>query len=202
MLMNVNKTDTGYTLTNESTAELKKILFSEAKFNGLEFNTERNSIGDLVAKPIGLSENNYLLNGGEVVELQGITYHTIHLFYGDHNAVNALLAHDPASDEVKVKWSDELNDSNNRWNNAFMSNYNMLIPLDEDHLLFLESDVTKKLGNIICPHIMFLQERLNDFGKTSGRFLMIMITFINFNGKLMSKNCLCRVISAMYGSLI
>ncbi|OMD86843.1 MULTISPECIES: hypothetical protein [Paenibacillus] len=146
MLMNVNETDTGYTLTNESTAELKKILFSEAKFNGLEFNTERNSIGDLVAKPIGLSENNYLLNGGEVVELQGIAYHTIHLFYGDHNAVNALLAHDPASDEVKVKWSDELNDSNNRWNNAFMSNYNMLIPLDEDHLLFLESDVTKKAG--------------------------------------------------------
>lgn len=44
MLMNVNKTDTGYTLTKESTAELKKILFSEAKFNGLEFNTERNSI--------------------------------------------------------------------------------------------------------------------------------------------------------------
>lgn len=151
---------------------------------------------------MGLSENNYLLNGGAVVELQGISYHTIHLFYGDHNAVNALLAHDPATDEVKVKWSDELNDSNNRWNNAFMSNYNMLIPLDEDHLLFLESDVTKKLGNIICPHIMFLQERLNDFGKTSGRFLMIMITFINFNGKLMSKNCLCRVISAMYGSLI
>ncbi|WP_339248731.1 hypothetical protein NST58_16365 [Paenibacillus sp. FSL R10-2796] len=146
MLMNVNKTDTGYTLTKESTAELKKILFSEAKFNGLEFNTERNSIGDLVAKPVGLSENNYLLNGGEVVELQGIAYHTIHLFYGDHNAVNALLAHDPASDEVKVKWSDELNDSNNRWNNAFMSNYNMLIPLDEDHLLFLESDVTKKAG--------------------------------------------------------
>lgn len=145
MLMNVNETSTGYTLTKESTAELKK-KFLEEKFKGLEFNAVRSSNGDLVAKPIGISENNYLLNGGAVVELQGISYHTIHFFYGDHNAVNALLAHDPATDEVKVKWSDELNDSNNRWNNAFMNNYNMLIPLDDDHLLFLESDVTKEAG--------------------------------------------------------
>ncbi|KTD86760.1 hypothetical protein [Paenibacillus etheri] len=34
MLMNVNETSTGYTLTKESTAELKKIMFTEAKFNG------------------------------------------------------------------------------------------------------------------------------------------------------------------------
>lgn len=151
---------------------------------------------------MGLSENNYLLNGGEVVELQGISYHTIHLFYGDHNAVNALLAHDPATDEVKVKWSDELNDSNNRWNNAFMSNYNMLIPLGEDHLLFLESDVTKKAGQYHLSSYNVVTGKIERLRKTSGRFLMIMITFINFNGKLMSKNCLCRVISAMYGSLI
>ncbi|OMD36763.1 hypothetical protein ACDZ28_24085 [Paenibacillus sp. RS8] len=146
MLMNVNETSTGYSLTKESTAELKKITFMASTFKGLEFNAVRSSNGDLVAKPIGISENNYILNGGAVVELQGITYHTIHFFYGDHNAINALLAHDPATDEVKVKWSDELNDSNNRWNNAFMYNYNMLIPLDEDHLLFLESDLTKEAG--------------------------------------------------------
>lgn len=165
MLMNVNETSTGYTLTKESTAELKKIMFTEAKFNGLEFNAVRTSNGDLVAKPIGISENNYILNGGAVVELQGISYHTIHFFYGDHNAINALLAHDPATDEVKVKWSDELNDSNNRWNNSFMSNYNMLIPLDEDHLLFLESDVTKEAGqyhlssyNILTGKIERLRE--------------------------------------------
>lgn len=146
MLMNVNETSTGYSLTKESTAELKKITFMASTFKGLEFNAVRSSNGDLVAKPIGISENNYILNGGAVVELQGITYHTIHFFYGDHNAINALLAHDPATDEVKLKWSDELNDSNNRWNNAFMYNYNMLIPLDEDHLLFLESDLTKEAG--------------------------------------------------------
>lgn len=146
MLMNVNETSTGYSLTKESTAELKKITFMASTFKGLEFNAVRSSNGDLVAKPIGISENNYILNGGAVVELQGITYQTIHFFYGDHNAINALLAHDPATDEVKVKWSDELNDSNNRWNNAFMYNYNMLIPLDEDHLLILESDLTKEAG--------------------------------------------------------
>jgi hypothetical protein len=165
MLMSVNETSTGYTLTKESTAALKKITFMESEFDGLAFNAARSSNGDLVAKPIGISDNNYLLNGGSVVELQGISYSTIHFFYGDHNAVNALLAHDPATDEVKVKWSDELNDSNNRWNNAFMNNYNMLIPLDEDHLLFLESELTKEAGqyhlssyNVVTGNIERLRE--------------------------------------------
>lgn len=165
MLMNVNETSTGYTLTKESTVELKKLIFLEENFKGLEFNTVRSSNGELVAKPIGITENNYLLNGGAVVELQGILYHTIHFFYGDHNAVNALLAHDPATDEVMVKWSDELIDTDNRWNNAFMNNYNMLIPLDEDHLLFLESDLTKEAGqyhlssyNVVTRDIERLRE--------------------------------------------
>lgn len=137
----------------------------EANFKGLEFNAVRSSNGELVAKPIGITENNYLLNGGAVVELQGILYHTIHFFYGDHNAVNALLAHDPATDEVMVKWSDELIDTDNRWNNAFMNNYNMLIKLDEDHLLFLESDLTKEAGkyhlssyNVVTGDIERLRE--------------------------------------------
>ncbi|MBY3620881.1 hypothetical protein HGO21_15110 [Acinetobacter sp. CUI P1] len=165
MLMNVNETSTGYTLTMESTVELKKLIFLEANFKGLEFKAVRSSNGELVAKPIGITENNYLLNGGAVVELQGILYHTIHFFYGDHNAVNALLAHDPATDEVMVKWSDELTDTDNRWNNAFMNNYNMLIKLDEDHLLFLESDLTKEAGkyhlssyNVVTGDIERLRE--------------------------------------------
>ncbi|MEK3747604.1 hypothetical protein NYE25_05105 [Paenibacillus sp. FSL E2-8871] len=165
MLMNVNETSTGYTLTKESTVELKKLIFLEANFKGLEFNAVRSSNGELVAKPIGITENNYLLNGGAVVELQGILYHTIHFFYGDHNAVNALLAHDPATDEVMVKWSDELIDTDNRWNNTFMNNYNMLIKLDEDHLLFLESDLTKEAGkyhlssyNVVTGDIERLRE--------------------------------------------
>jgi len=165
MLMNVNETSTGYTLTKESIVELKKLIFLEANFKGLEFNAVRSSNGELVANPIGITENNYLLNGGAVVELQGILYHTIHFFYGDHNAVNALLAHDPATDEVMVKWSDELIDTDNRWNNAFMNNYNMLIKLDEDHLLFLESDLTKEAGkyhlssyNVVTGDIERLRE--------------------------------------------
>lgn len=146
MLMDVKETHTGYTLTKESTAEMKKIIFKESSFKGLEFRAERNSNGDLVAKPIGLSENNYMISGGPVIELQGISYHTIQLFYGDHNAINALVSHDPSTDEVHVKWSEELSNSNNRWNNAFMISYNMLIPLDEDHLLFLESDLKEEAG--------------------------------------------------------
>ncbi|GGD81977.1 hypothetical protein [Paenibacillus nasutitermitis] len=116
------------------------------RYKGLEFKTERDSNGDLVAKPIGLSENNYLLSGGPVIELKGVSYHTIHFFYGEHNAINALVAHDPSTDEVQVKWSDQLSNSNNRWNNAFIRSYNMLIPLDEDHLLFLESELTEEGG--------------------------------------------------------
>lgn len=79
MLMDVRDTNTGYTLTKESTAELKKILYSESSFKGLEFRTKLDTNGDLVARPIGLSENNYTISGGNVVELHGISYHTIHL---------------------------------------------------------------------------------------------------------------------------
>ncbi len=165
MLMDVRNTNTGYTLTKESTAELKKILFTETSFKGLEFRAERNVNGDLVAKPIGLSEDNYTMSGGSVVELRGILYHTIHFFYGDHNAINALVAHDPATNEVNVKWSDVLKSSNNRWNNAFMNNYKMLIPLNEDHLLFLESEMTEEAGqyhlssyNVVTEEIERLRE--------------------------------------------
>lgn len=100
MLMDVKETNTGYKVTMEATAELKKIVIPDASFKGLEFTASRNASGDLVAKPIGLSENNYMINGGPVVELQGISYHTIHFFYGDHNAINALVAHDPSTDEA------------------------------------------------------------------------------------------------------
>lgn len=146
MVMNVKETHTGYTLTKKSTAELKEIIFTESNFKELKFRAERNSNGDLVAKPIGLLEDNYMMNGGPVVKLKGILYHTIHFFYGDHNAINALVARDPSTDDVHVKWSDKLSSSKNLRNNAFMSSYNMLFPLDEEHLLFLESELTEKAG--------------------------------------------------------
>lgn len=106
----------------------------------LEFKTARNSDGGLVARPLGLSEDNYHISGGPAIERQGIFYHTIHLYYGDHRAINALLAHDPSTDEIQVKWSDQLADSHNRWNNAFMRG-TVLIPWEEDKLLFLESEL-------------------------------------------------------------
>ncbi|MGI2295986.1 hypothetical protein [Paenibacillus sp. GXUN7292] len=146
MLMDVKETHTGYKLTKESTSELKEIIFTESSFKELKFRAERNSNGDLVAKPIGLLEDNYMMNGGPVVKLKGNLYHTLHFFYGDHNAITALAAHDPSTDEVRVKWSDSLSSSKNLWNNAFMSSYNMLFPLDEDHLLFLESELTEESG--------------------------------------------------------
>lgn len=146
MIMDMRDTHTGYTLTKEATAELKKKVFAESSLEDLTFRAVRNSAGDLVARPIGLPENNYSLSGGPAVELQGIKYNTVHLFYGDHNAINALISHDPSTDEVGVRWSDTLNSSDNRWNNSFMSSYNMLFPMDEDHLLFLESELTEKAG--------------------------------------------------------
>ncbi|MEK4042640.1 hypothetical protein NSU18_03190 [Paenibacillus sp. FSL H8-0048] len=146
MIMDMRDTHTGYTLTKEATAELKKKVFAASSLEDLTFRAVRNSAGDLVARPIGLPKNNYSLSGGPAVELQGIKYHTVHLFYGDHNAINALISHDPSTDEVRVRWSDTLNSSDNRWNNSFMSSYNMLFPMDNDRLLFLESELTEKAG--------------------------------------------------------
>ncbi|AIQ58785.1 hypothetical protein [Paenibacillus borealis] len=146
MIMDKSDTHTGYALTQESTAELMMLMFAESSFEELAFSAKRNSAGDLVAVPKGLPENNYSLSGGPAAELQGVMYHTIHLFYGDHNAINALVAHDPTTDEVHVGWSDELHSSDNGWNNAFMSSYNLLIPWDEEHLLFLESELTEEAG--------------------------------------------------------
>jgi len=124
----------------------EKVPLAEASPAELAFSTTRNANGELVAQPIGLADDGYLLSGGPVVELKGITYHTVHVYYGDHNAINALAAHDPATDEVRVIWSDRLTDSGNRWYNTFMSSYNMLFPLDEDRLLFLESELTADAG--------------------------------------------------------
>lgn len=165
MLMDVKDTHVGYQLTKESTAEIRGVIFQEINFEELKFKTERNADGDLVAKPLGISEANYMISGGPVVKLHGISYHTIHFFYGDHNAINALVAQDPSNDEVLVKWTSELKSSDNLWNNAFMSSYNLLIPLDDDHLLFLEPELTSEAGqyhlssyNVITGTIERLRE--------------------------------------------
>lgn len=165
MIMDVEDTNVGYQLTKESTTEIRGVIFQKLTFEELKFKTERNADGDLVAKPVGISEDNYMISGGPVVKLHGISYHTIHFFYGEHNAINALVAQDPSNDEVLIKWSSELKGSNNQWNNAFMSSYNMLISLDDEHLLFLDPELTSEAGqyhlssyNVITGTIERLRE--------------------------------------------
>lgn len=155
----------GQQLWIDETSEQAMIMDEELSFEELKFKTERNADGDLVAKPLGISEANYMISGGPVVKLHGISYHTIHFFYGDHNTINALVAQDPSNDEVLVKWTSELKSSDNLWNNAFMSSYNLLIPLDDDHLLFLEPELTSEAGqyhlssyNVITGTIERLRE--------------------------------------------
>lgn len=114
--------------------------------NGLTFLTKRNEHGELVAVPLGLAKDQYSIVSGPVIELQGTTYLNVHLFYGDHNAMNALIAHDLDTDNVETLWSETLSSSDNRWNNAFMDSYRLLLPLDNQRLLFLEPDLTEEGG--------------------------------------------------------
>lgn len=150
MLMNALETHTGYTVSKESTAELITLLFEklsqEISSKPLSFQTEPYEENALAAKPVGFNENGYSLNGGPSLELGGTLYHALQLFHGNRKAVNALLAHTTASDEVRVVWSDHLNGTDNRWNNAFMSNFNLLLPLDENRFLFMESELTEQAG--------------------------------------------------------
>lgn len=115
--------------------------------NDLTFLTERNESGDLVAVPLGLPESQYSINSSPVVELHDISYLNVSLFYGDHNSINALIAHDPATDKVETLWSETLlNSADNHWNNAFMDSYRFLLPLDDQRLLFLEPELRGEGG--------------------------------------------------------
>lgn len=109
--------------------------------NDLTFLTERNESGDLVAVPLGLPASQYSINSSPVVELHDISYLNVNLFYGDHNSINALIAHDPATGKVETLWSETLSSSDNHWNNAFLGSYQFLLPLDDQRLLFLEPEL-------------------------------------------------------------
>ncbi|WP_059049603.1 hypothetical protein [Paenibacillus senegalimassiliensis] len=130
----------------ETSVEQSANTLNEPFTNGLTFLTERNDHGDLVAVPLGLAKDQYSIISGPAIELQGTTYLNVHLFYGDHNAMNALIAHDPTTETVQTLWSETLNGSDNRWNNAFMDSYRLLLPLDSHRLLFLEPDLTEEGG--------------------------------------------------------
>lgn len=151
MLIDTQESHTGYSLSKEITDELKKLLFQDLNDtisnNQMSFQTARQSDGTLSARPIGFDGDGYHLNSSNVLELNGTVYHNIQLFYSVHKAINALVAHEKGTDEVQVKWSDSLNNSDNSWNNAFMNSYNMLLPLPDNRLLFLESEMTKNEGS-------------------------------------------------------
>ncbi|OBR64141.1 hypothetical protein A7K91_16120 [Paenibacillus oryzae] len=150
MLMDTEESHTGYTISKKATAELKKLLLEELvheiSIKPLSFQAVRQDDGSLAAKPADFEEGGYYMSDGPALELDGTIYHTVHLFYGDHKAINALVAHKRGTDEVQVKWSNRLNNSQNRWNNAFMSSYNLLLPLEDNRLLFLESELTEDAG--------------------------------------------------------
>ncbi|MBU5674526.1 hypothetical protein [Paenibacillus brevis] len=142
MLMDVQDTRSGYTISEQLTEQLKQIMFAEPEITELDFRTEPGPGGELLAVPKGLRKDQYFLSGGPSLKLQDKTYVSTHLFYGNHNAINAIVALDPSTDQAEVVWSEKLTDSNNRWNNAFMNSYTLLFPLDEHQLLFLEPDLT------------------------------------------------------------
>ncbi|WP_151737104.1 hypothetical protein [Paenibacillus tengchongensis] len=146
MLMDMEAPYSGYTVPEPITAKLKEVLWASPEIEHLTFETKRNADGSLVAVPAGLRNDQYSISGGTVLELNGMTYVSMQLFYGDHHMINALVAHAPASDEAEVIWSEQLNDSNNRWNNAFIGSYKPLYPLDERRLLFLEPELTADAG--------------------------------------------------------
>src|SRR5690606_12075264 len=102
MVMDVKQTHTGYTLTAKATNDLKKIIFENYGFENLEFRTERDSKGDLIAKPIGILTDHYLMSGESVIKMRGVLYHFIQFRYGDHQIINALVAHDSSTDDARV----------------------------------------------------------------------------------------------------
>lgn len=147
MLMDMQDTHTGYTVSEPLTGKLKQMMFDEPEMAELSLRTGRNAAGELVAVPEGLRKDQYSLTAGPVLELQDRIYLSGHLFYGNHNAVNFLAAGDSASGQAEVLWSGKLTDSNNRWNNAFMNSYTLLVPLDEHRLLFLEPEIIGQGGH-------------------------------------------------------
>lgn len=146
MLMDMQDTHTGYTVPEPLTGKLKQLMFAEPEVAQLSFRTDRNAAGELVAVPEGLRKDQYSLTAGPVLKLQDRIYLSGHLFYGNHNAINFLAAGDSASGQAEVLWSGKLTDSNNRWNNAFMNSYRLLLPLDEHRLLFLEPEIIGQGG--------------------------------------------------------
>lgn len=146
MLMDMQDTRTGYTISEQLTEQLKQIMFAKPEITQLTFRTKQGSDGELLAVPEGLRKDQYSLTGGPSLKLQGNTYVSTQFSYGDHNFINAIVALNPSTEQAKVVWSEKLTDSNNLWNNAFINSYMLLFPLGEHQLVFLEPELTENAG--------------------------------------------------------
>ncbi|WP_018752307.1 hypothetical protein [Paenibacillus sanguinis] len=146
MLMDMQDTRTGYTVSRQLTEQLKQVMFAKPEITQLTFRTEQGSDGELLAVPEGLRKDQYSLSGGPSLKLQGNTYVSTQLSYGEHNFINAIVALNPSTERAEVVWSEKLTDSNNIWNNAFINSYMLLFPLGEHQLVFLEPKLTETAG--------------------------------------------------------
>lgn len=113
------------------------------KWTSGDFNASRNADGALVAVPAGLKED-YFINNGAVVELEGETLVMANVFSGDEGAVKVMLSRKPGEAEVKTVWSETITDTNNRRYNAFIRQ--LMVKLDETRVLFLEPEITNNGG--------------------------------------------------------
>lgn len=112
----------------------------------LKFQTAKGINGQITAQLSGAPAGNYnMLSSGDAVELQGKLFHMAQIYREGEQATDALLSYDPGKNVVSVLWSDTLTDTDNLWYNAFISNLR-LIKLDEERLLFLESEMAEGGG--------------------------------------------------------
>ncbi|TYA10301.1 hypothetical protein FRY98_27370 [Paenibacillus faecis] len=134
------------------------------------FNASRNADGALVAVPAGLKED-YFIDNGAIVELEGETLVMANVFSGDEGAVKVMLSHKPGEAEVKTVWSETITDTNNPWYNAFIRQ--LLVKLDETRVLFLEPEMTNNGGKF----------HLSEFNARTGEITRIREDFWPLNEK-------------------
>lgn len=111
-----------------------------------EFSVSRNADGSATAVPVGLED--YWLESGPALELQGSLYHLVTLSsYSDGQVTSALLSFRPDESGVQVLWSETVGDSDNpRYSSFHSNNIRKLAKLDESHVLFLEPEIVGEGG--------------------------------------------------------
>lgn len=112
----------------------------------IAFEISRNPNGSVSAALSGVDRYGLSMSA-PAIELQGRLYHRITIHYGNDLMRNALLSFDPERLEIDVVWSDlfRMKGDHHPWFNAFQTK-TLLVQLNEDELLFLESEMTEESG--------------------------------------------------------